>query len=59
MINGEREKVVGHSDKGERGKNGKNKKKTNLIIQLSLTSNPRNVLPSVLILSLINFLTYQ
>ena len=34
-------KVVGHSNKGEGGKNGKDKKsKTNLMTQLSLTSIP-------------------
>ena len=41
MINEEREKVVSHSDKGERGKNGKDKEnKTNLMIKLPLTSIP-------------------
>ena len=41
MINEERETVVGHSNKGGRGKNGKDKKnKTNLMMQLPLTSIP-------------------
>ena len=41
MIIEERENVVCHSDKGGRGKNGKDKRnKTNLMMQLPLTSIP-------------------